>query len=101
MSITRMELKVWFDRGVKDSATHMIVVCDTFDHDDYPAYVSKDENIHDRISYYRLAPMQMVMEVYDLSMDRDEQLSTPRVYNYPPFPKDYKYKGDKPVGWDQ
>jgi hypothetical protein len=96
-----MDLKVWFDQGKKDGATHMLVVCDTFDYGDYPAYVGKDENVHDRITYYKLSPMQMIMEVYDLSMDRDEQLSTPRVYNYPQFPKDYKYTGEKPWGHDQ
>lgn len=90
---TRMDLKVWFDMGVKQGATYMIVVCDTFDYGDYPAYVTEEENIHDRISHYRTAPMQRIMEIYDLSMDRDEQLSTPRVYNHPPFPKDYRYAG--------
>jgi len=50
---TRMDLKVWFDQGKKEGATHMIVVCDTFDFGDYPAYVGKDENVHDRITYYK------------------------------------------------
>lgn len=90
---TRMDLKVWFDMGVKQGATYMIVVCDTFDYGDYPAYVTKEENIHDCISYYRRASMQRIMEIYDLSIDRDKQLSTPRVYNHPPFPKDYRYAG--------
>ncbi len=101
MAITRMDLKVWFDRGVKSGATHMIVVCDTFDYGDYPAYVGKGENVHDRITYYKLSPMQRIMEVYDLSMDRDTQLSESRAYNYPPFPEDYKYTGEKPIGSDQ
>ena len=91
MATTQMDIKIWFDEGVKSGDTYMIIVCDTFDHSDYPAYVSSDENIHDRLTYFRLSPMQKIMEVYDLSMDRDKQLSTPRVYNYPPFPDDYKY----------
>jgi len=83
---TRMDLKVWFDQGKKEGATHMIVVCDTFDYGDYPAYVGKDENVHERINHYRLASMQRIMEIYDLSMDRDEQLNESRAYNFPPFP---------------
>ena len=98
---TRMDLKVWFDQGKKEGATHMIVVCDTFDYGDYPAYVTPPETIHDRITYYKLSPMQRIMEVYDLSMDRDTQLNESRAYNYPPFPEDYKYAGEKPWGRDQ
>lgn len=101
MATTRMDLKVWFDRGVKEKATYMIVVCDTFDYGDYPAYVSKDENVHDRITYYKMSPMQRIMEVYDLGMDRDEQLTEGRAYNYPAFPKDYKYMGEKSFGSEQ
>ena len=40
MATTQMDIKNWFDQGVKDGATYLIVVCDTFDHSDYPAYVS-------------------------------------------------------------
>ena len=96
MTTTQMDIKDWFDEGKKDGATHMIIVCDQFNHEDYPAYVSPDENVHDTLTYYRMSPMQTIMEVYDLHMDRDKQLSTPRVYNYPPFPDDYQYTAEMP-----
>ena len=70
----------------------MIVVCDQYDWEDYPAFIASDENIHDRISYFRHSPMQMVMEVYDLRQDRDEQLNEERSFRHPPFPKDYRYE---------
>lgn len=83
---THMDLKVWFDTGVKQKASHMIVVTDSFDHEDYPAYVLPGQNVHERINHYRLAPMQRIMEIYDLAKDRDSQLGEIRTYNYPPFP---------------
>ncbi len=98
MPISRMDIKVWFDIGVKEGATHMIVVCDTFDHEDYPAYVTPDDNVHDRITHFRLSPMQRIMEVYDLSMDRDGQLDEHRTSHFPPFPEDYRYSdSDRPA----
>lgn len=33
MGTTQQEISEWFDRGVKEGATHMIVVCDTFDYE--------------------------------------------------------------------
>lgn len=36
MSTTKEELREWIKRGKSAKATHMIVVCDTFDHEDYP-----------------------------------------------------------------
>ena len=42
---TKHEIAQWFDRGVSEGATHMIVVCDTFDHEDYPVYVTPSDDV--------------------------------------------------------
>ena len=39
MSTTRNEIRGWLKRGQRQKATHVIVVCDTFDHEDYPVYI--------------------------------------------------------------
>jgi len=83
---TRMDIKRWFDDGVKQEATHMIIAVDTFDHGDYPVYILPDDDVHKKINEVRMAPMQRIVEIYDLSMDREEQLNEHRVYNHPPFP---------------
>ena len=83
---TRLDLKRWFDDGVKQKATHMIVAVDSFDYGDYPVYVLPDDDIHEKLTAVRMAPMQRIMEVYDLSMDREQQLNEHRVYNHPPWP---------------
>ncbi len=47
MTISRADIKRWFRNGKKNGATHMIVVCDTFDYEDYPVYVEKGESVFD------------------------------------------------------
>lgn len=82
---TRAQIAEWFDRGKKDkkNPTHMIVVCDTFDHEDYPVYVYPDQDVSKRVKECDESSMQRVMEVYDLRKSGDEQLkSGSRVFNY-------------------
>lgn len=88
---TKLDLRAWFERGKRQGANYMIVVCDSYDWEDYPSYVMPEENIHDKISYYRHSPMQRIMEIYDLAQDRDEQLNEFRTFRNPPFPEDYRY----------
>ena len=80
---SKQTLEEWFDRGVSDGATYMIVVCDTFDYDDYPAYVHSDAEAKSKYEQYDDKNMQRVMEVYDLRKDKDEQMSVARVFNLP------------------
>ena len=81
MRTTKEDLKRWLSRGKERGATHMIVVCDTFDYEDYPVYVKPDENVHEVEARYNLKNMQMVMEVYNLTMDFDKQLNEHRSFN--------------------
>lgn len=73
MATTVRELNEWFDEGVKKGATHLIVVCDTFDWEDYPVYVEKGQDPQTVLDKYR-GNMQKVMEVYNLSQPKDKQL---------------------------
>lgn len=79
---TRQEISVWFDLGIARGATHMVVVCDTFDWDDYPAYVSAHQNVHEVVAQYDGKNMQKIMEVYDLRLDKEMQLSEDRAFHY-------------------
>ena len=79
---TRSDIKKWFDRGVGMKATHLIVVCDTYSYEDFPVFVQSDENVQDKIANYSNPNnMLKVMEVYNLSKDRDTQLDEYRSYN--------------------
>jgi hypothetical protein len=78
---TKEDIKEWLDNAPKGT-THMIVVCDTFSHEDYPVYVKKSEDVRERTAYYG-TNMQRVMEVYNLKKSIKEQLnSNGRVFNY-------------------
>lgn len=74
MSATTYEqLHEWFNEGKKAKATHMIIVCDTFEWDDYPVYVTKHENVHKKEDEYRAKSMTQIMEVYCLTKRWDKQ----------------------------
>ncbi len=81
MATTRYEISEWFDRGVKQGATHLIVVCDTFDYEDYPVFVKENQDVKEIESEYSQS-MQSVMEVYCLTKDKEPQLNEHRSFNY-------------------
>jgi len=45
----------------------LIVVCDQFDWEDYPVYVTATEDVNEKRKLYNGANMQKIMEVYVLS----------------------------------
>lgn len=61
-------------------STHMLVVCDTFDYGSYPVYV-EDGRPKRKVAFYNNTSMQEVMEVYNLSMNLEEQLKEERAWN--------------------
>lgn len=63
---TSEQIEQWFKTGVSHGMTHMIVVCDSFEHEDYPAYAVSDDHCLMQYKRYQSLPMQRVMEVYDL-----------------------------------
>lgn len=76
------EISTWFDEGVSKGATHMIVACDCFDWSDYPSYVMPGEDPKDKEKDILDHGMQKIMEVYNLSMDKERQLRQRRAFNY-------------------
>lgn len=96
---TQDDIREWFLAGTELAATHLIVVCDTFDHEDYPVYVKEIPGTgSEQAGYQRVQPvsdvrafvtnnysgqnMQRTMEVYKLSDPMEEQLRTPRCFRY-------------------
>jgi len=78
MAATRQEIASWLDELYAGDATHLIVVCDTFGWDDYPVFVSPNEDVHERIAHYSNASMQRIMEIYSRSHDKNAQLNEKR-----------------------
>jgi hypothetical protein len=79
MTASVAEISGWYDRGVKEGAAYMIVWCDTYDWEDYPAYFTDRHDAQEALN--KPASMQRAMECYDLRGDREEQL-TPGTYTW-------------------
>lgn len=83
MAATKADIARWFGEGVRDKAVYMIVVCDTFDHEDYPVYAMTDTQVLEQFDQHDGQNMQRVMEVYDLRLDKDSQLAESRACHLP------------------
>ena len=81
MAATRSEISKWFDEGILKGAKHMLVICDTYDYEDYPLYTTTDSEC---LAKHRFpGEMQRVMEVYDLSSDKAIQMMQGRAMRLP------------------
>lgn len=81
MAATKDEIRKWVERGVERGATHVIILCDTWDWEDFPSYVEKDESVYEEVSKCQTADDLRVMEVYNLSMDIETQLNEYRAWH--------------------
>jgi len=84
MASSKKDIEVWFDQGVKQDDTHMIIICDTFDWSDYPIYVKKGQKVEEIVDLQNGNNMQKVVEVYDLKQDKMEQINQKVAMNFIP-----------------
>ena len=76
MATTKSDIQQWFERGQQKGATHMVVVCDTFDWEDYPVFAFTEEEARKHFTDY--SNMKKPMECYKLTDDMQEQLALHR-----------------------
>lgn len=91
MAMSQEELTEWFQRGLDEGATHMIVVCDTYDWDDFPVYVMPGEDARKKAFEYGVGKelptgvnsnMSKVMEVYSLKLPLEDQRKEHRAFHF-------------------
>ena len=82
MAATLDDIKRWLEEGKAVGATHVIIVCDTFDWEDYSVNVLPGEDVREKEKQYDNVNMQKIMEVYNMSMDIESQLKQSRARNY-------------------
>lgn len=83
MATTQADISKWFDDGVSRGIySHMIVVCDEFDWEDFPVFVIRGEDPREFEKKYDEGDLTHTMEVYNLSMDKETQLNEYRARNY-------------------
>lgn len=79
---TKNELKEWFETiGSPQQHSHMIVVTDTYDYEDYPVYVKLSENVHDVLAKIGNQSMSKITEIYSYSQSILPQLEEHRAWN--------------------
>lgn len=82
MATTIGQIKEWVQNGNNTpGCTHVFIVCDTFDHEDYPVLIHEGDDVQKKIEQYHNQNMQRIMEIYNLSMDIEEQLNEQRSWN--------------------
>jgi hypothetical protein len=85
MAASVKQITAWFQRGLSEGATHMLVVCDTFRYEDYPVMVRPDQDARECYENYHsggVQPCQRVMEVYNLSLPLGPQLAEERAFHF-------------------
>jgi hypothetical protein len=81
MATTQQEIREWLERGKREHAAFMLVVCDTFDWKDYPVYIKTKAELAPKAKSMHAPNMQKVMECYDLSIDFEQQLNEGRSWH--------------------
>jgi hypothetical protein len=80
---TKDDIRSWLANAQRKGATHMLVACDTFDHEDYYVLVMPGEDAALVYREHDGPNMQRVHEVYDLSLPIEAQLAEFRAMHLP------------------
>jgi hypothetical protein len=81
MQVSREDIKVWFDSGVADGNTHMMVMSDDFSFEYYPIYIKPDQIPEEVFEKNNQQNMQRVIEIYDLRQDFEQQVNQHRCWS--------------------
>lgn len=78
-----LEIRAWFNDGKLMRASFMVIVHDGLNIVDYPIFVDEPNEVKDTLKDVSKAPMQRLLEVYNLNEDRDTQLAEVRAWRLP------------------
>ncbi len=81
--MSTLETRAWFNDGRQMKAAFMVVIYDSLNARDYPIFIADPKKVKDAIKDASRAPMQRLLEVYDLNEDRDIQLAENRTWRLP------------------
>lgn len=81
MSANINDIKQWLETGKEKGATHVIVALDTWDYSNYPVYVLTKDDVKEKVREFD-SKQDRIDEVYNLSMDIEQQLGARRAKNY-------------------
>ncbi len=75
---TRDTILSWLRKAQVGGHSHVIVVCDEFDHEDFPVFCKDREEALKQRAHYDNLKMHRIMEIYDLSLSLDSQMAEHR-----------------------
>lgn len=82
MPATYEEIKSMVEKGyAMDDCTHIIIVCDTYDYNNYPVFVIRGRDIHAEIERIKGESMQRVDEVYSTDLSIESQMAERRAWH--------------------
>lgn len=67
MAVTKEMADQWEKEAKEAGATHLIIVCDTFDYEDYPVMVMPEEDLAEKCKQFDGVNMQRIMETINLN----------------------------------
>jgi hypothetical protein len=82
MATKKEDIRRWVMKGKKSGATHCLIVCDTFDWEDYPVYVTPGQDVREIAKQHNGPNMTKLMEVYSMKLDIEAQLKEYRSSHY-------------------
>lgn len=81
MAATLQDIKRWIKENQETHhKRYLIIMVDTYDHEDYPVYATKDFCLE---KIKKPGDMQCIIEIYDFEMDLEFQLKERRAYHPP------------------
>ena len=80
---TRDDITRWFNDAKSNGATHLLIVCDTFEYSNYPVEVLPSQSANAVYRQLNGTNMRKVEEVYDLSLSLTQQLNEVRAFHLP------------------
>jgi hypothetical protein len=82
MTATRKEIEGWLDDLYNSkNATHMLVMCDQFDYEDYPVYVYEGQDPR-KVRDDLLGDLTGFHECFNKSLDKQFQLNEHRAVHF-------------------
>lgn len=86
MAASREDIRLWLETGKANNATHVLVICDQMDWEDYPVYVMPGEDPQEiiRRDYTGSTNALKLMECYSLTgrYSIESQMLEPRAFHY-------------------
>lgn len=82
MVTSRENISKWFDIALQKGATHLLIVRDTFNDDEFPEYIMPNQDVHACYRFHNGPNMEKVLEVYKMSLPKEDQLNEDRAFHF-------------------